>query len=224
MKRFELYLILVGVVFMPSCSQLGSQNETRSIVWDVDNLESIGGYEITVLGTPQVIETSDGKALEFNGAGDGLIIEALPLAGAEAFTLEIIFRPDPGGLAAPRLLHMQEQGSKHRVLIETRLTDDGLWYLDTYVNSAKDSHTIIDTQKTHPMGEWYNATLVCSGWQMRHYVNGVEEMSAPLVLAPLGNGKTSIGVRMNKICWFKGAIRKIRFTPNVIRPEKFLKP
>jgi hypothetical protein len=59
---------------------------------------------------------------------------------------------------------------------------------------------------------------------MGHYVNGIEGMSGNLAFAPLGPGKTSIGVRMNRVFWFKGAILKIRFTPRVLRPEQFLKP
>ena len=119
---------------------------------------------------------------------------------------------------------MQEDGSRHRILIEARFMDDGYWYLDTFVNSAKDSYTLIDAGKTHRLGEWYNVTLMCDGREMRHYVNGQKELSAPLALGPLRDGKTSTGMRMNKVCWFKGAIRKIRYTPKVLQPEKFLKP
>jgi len=35
-------------------------------------------------------------------------------------------------------------------------------------------------------------------------------------------GTTSLGVRLNKVHWFKGAIRTVRFTPRALKPEEFL--
>ena len=194
------------------------------IVWEVDNLKSIGGYETTILGSPKVIETEKGRAVEFDGAKDGLLVEALPLAGAERFTLEIIFRPSAKGLREQRFLHLQENNAEYRMLIETRLTDKDLWYLDTYIKNAKADQTLVESANTHPVGQWYNATLVYDGRQMRHYVNGVKEMSAKLAFSPLKDGKTSIGVRINQVYWFKGAVRKVRFSQRVLTPEEFLQP
>jgi hypothetical protein len=194
----------------------------NGIVWDVDNLKSIGGYETTVLGSPKIIETETGKAVEFNGAKDGLVVEALPLAEAERFTLEIIFRPDAKGPKEQRFLHLQENNTEYRILIETRLTDDNQWYLDTYIKSAKGNQTLAEAANTHPVGQWYNATLVYDGQEMRHYINGVKEMSEKLAMAPLSEGKTSIGVRINRMYWFKGAIHKVRFTRRVLAPEELL--
>lgn len=194
------------------------------IVWDIDNLESIGGHKTTILGSPEVIETSNGKVVEFDGAKDGLIVENIPLAGARKFTIEIIFRPDANGLKEQRFLHLQENHTEYRLLIETRLTDDHQWYLDTYINSAKGSQTLVEPANTHRLGQWYNATLVYDGREMRHYVNGVKEMSEKLAFGPLGEGKISIGVRINQVFWFKGAIRKVRFTRQPLEPEEFLKP
>lgn len=194
----------------------------NGIVWDIDNLKSIGGHETTVLGSPKIIETETGKAVEFDGVKDGLVVEALPLAGAERFTLEIIFRPDAKGPKAQRFLHLQENNREYRILIETRLTDDNQWYLDTYIKSAKGDQTLAEAANTHPVGQWYNATLVYDGQEMRHYINGVKETSEKLALAPLSEGKTSIGVRINQVYWFKGAVRKLRFTRRVLALEEFL--
>ena len=194
------------------------------VLWDVDNLESIGGHKTTVLGAPKVIETDNGRAVEFDGAKDGLLVEKLPLAGAEKFTLEIIFRPDAKGPEEQRFLHLQEDGCEYRILIETRLTDNDLWYLDTYINTAKGDKTLVEPANTHPVGKWYNATLVYDGREMRHYVNAVKEMSAELPFSPLNKGKTSIGVRINRVYWFKGAIRSVRFTRGILTPEEFLQP
>ena len=64
--------------------------------------------------------------------------------------------------------------------------------------------------------------LVYDGIAMRHYVDGKEELSGPLSVAPLGRGRTSIGVRMNRMYWFKGAILKARFTPRALSPQEFM--
>jgi hypothetical protein len=75
----------------------------------------------------------------------------------------------------------------------------------------------------HPIGPWYHAALVFDGKEMRHYVDGKQEMSGPLTISPLTAGKTTIGVRMNRVYWFKGAVSKARFTARALRPEQFMK-
>jgi hypothetical protein len=57
---------------------------------------------------------------------------------------------------------------------------------------------------------------------MHHFVDGKEELSGALVIQPLGSGNTSIGVRMNRVFWFKGAVRKARFTPRALAPQEFM--
>ena len=104
--------------------------------WNIDNLDAIGGHAVTVLGNPAVIETAQGQAVEFDGEDDGIVLDVHPLTGAEAFTVEVIFRPYPYGLTEQRCFHMQENGSDARVLFETRLTDDDQWFLDTFVQSG----------------------------------------------------------------------------------------
>jgi hypothetical protein len=59
---------------------------------------------------------------------------------------------------------------------------------------------------------------------MRHYVNGAPECAARIALAPLGPGRTAIGMRANRVHWFKGAIRRARFTPRALKPDEMLKP
>jgi len=193
------------------------------VVWAVDNLKSIGENTVTVLGAPKIIETSAGRALEFDGKQDGLLVSAQPLAGLKAFTLEVIFRPDAGGPNEQRFLHLQENGSENRVLIETRLRADGLWFLDTYIRSDETDETLFAEKFTHPVGRWYQAALVFDGSEMRHYVNGVRELSSKITFSPLHEGRTSIGVRINQVHWFKGAIRTIRFASRPLQPSEFLK-
>lgn len=194
-----------------------------TLVWKVDALESIGGFKPTVWGSPRVIETSRGRALEFDGAKDGLLVDVHPLAGWREFTLEVVFRPDAGGPKEQRFLHLQEESTENRILIETRLTDDGRWFLDTFIKSDSTDQTLLAKDFLHPVGEWHQAALVFDGKVMRAYVNGIEELSAPIQFTPPRVGRTSIGVRANRVYWFKGAIREVRMTPRALSPGEFLR-
>ena len=227
MKKLLASVSLLLVTFLCSCTLLSPQqapHSAASSTWNVDNTVSIAGHKTTVLGSPTVIATGKGSAVQFDGQKDGLIVQALPLAGAHKFTLEIFFRPDAKGQKEQRFLHLQQNATENRILIETRLTDDNQWYLDTYIQTPKGALALFNPQNTHPVGKWYNAALVYDGRQMRHYVNGVKEMSGALAFSSLGRGRTSIGVRMNRLFWFKGAVRHVRFTPRVLNPEDFLQP
>jgi len=194
------------------------------IVWNLDNLKSIGGHAVTVVGDPRVIETDGSKAIEFDGRDDAVYVDANPLAGLGAFTVEVVFRPAAGGPKEQRFLHFQPEGSEDRVLFETRLPEGGQWFLDTYLQTGEGKHTLFAEKFLHPLGPWYHAAIVVDGKRMRHYVNGAEELAADVKLSPLAAGQTSIGVRFNKVHWFQGAIRQIRVTPAVLAPSDFLKP
>ena len=227
MRALAVMMSVSGVVLLCSCRSVREYRgpaASGAAVWDVDNLDCIGGHRTEVLGSPAVVETVAGKAVEFDGVADGLVVDALPLAGVERFTLEIVFRPDADGPAEQRFLHLQENGTANRILIETRLVEGGKWYLDTYIHTPKGNQALFDAANTHATGKWYSAALVYDGERMRHYVDGVEEMSARLAFNPLCGGRTSIGVRMNRVYWFKGAISKVRFTPCVLERKQFLAP
>lgn len=195
-----------------------------SVVWNLDNLDSVGGHKLTIVGNPRVIETDRGKAIEFDGVDDAVFVAANPLAGLKEFTVEVVFRPATGGPREQRFLHFQPDGSEDRVLFETRLFTEGQWFLDTYLQTGPGKHTLFAEKFPHPLGPWYCATIVVDGRSMKHYVNGKEELSADVQLVPLAAGQTSIGVRFNKVHWYQGAIRQIRVTPAVLKPAEFLQP
>lgn len=194
-----------------------------AIVWNLDNLDSIGGHKVTVVGKPRVIETEKGKAIEFDGRGDGVFVDANPLAGLKSFTVEVLFRPAAGGPKEQRFLHFQPNGNEDRLLFETRVRGE-TWFLDTYLQSGAEKKTLFAEKFLHPLATWHHAAVVVDGKTMRHYVNGKEELAADVHLAPLGDGQTSIGVRFNKVHWYQGAIRQIRVSSQVLQPETFLKP
>ncbi len=196
-------------------------------IWRFDRVHQIGGYPTTVLGHPRVIDTPLGKAIEFNGVDDALFVDVHPLAGAETFTWEVVFRPDLGGAAEQRFFHLQERDPKTgldtltRLLFEIRVTGSN-WFLDSFALSGDQSKTLVDRQKLHPLGAWYHAALVYDGRELRNYVDGVLQRSAELHLAPQGSGHSSIGVRINRRDYFKGAILLARMTRRALSPAEFL--
>lgn len=216
MRRMLLAALLAG------CASPAPETK-MALSWKLDSLESIGGHPTAVLGSPKIVQTPAGRAVEFDGVKDGLQVGVHPMEGWSEFTLEVLFRPDAGGLPEQRFLHLQEEGSENRILIETRLTDDGRWFLDTYIKSGDADQTLLAKGFFHPVGKWHPAALVFDGKEMRHYVNGVLELSGPLRFAPPRKGLTSIGVRANRVFWFKGAIREIRMTPRALGPADFLR-
>lgn len=195
-----------------------------TVDWKLDNLKQIGGQAVQVVGEPRVVESDGVKAIQFDGKDDGIFLDVHPLAGAKEFTAEVIFRPDAGGPAEQRFFHMQENGSENRVMFETRLTKDGEWFLDTHIQSGEAGFTLFAEKHRHPVGRWYHAALVVDAEKMRHYVDGKLEMTTPITYRPQGPGKTSLGVRQNKVFWFQGAIRTARFTHSALAPKDFLKP
>ncbi|MGZ8848436.1 MAG: LamG-like jellyroll fold domain-containing protein, partial [Pyrinomonadaceae bacterium] len=202
--------------------KLGLAKYLNLNTWKIDNLKEIGGNQLAITGTPQVIKSPAGKAISFNGKDQGVIVHQNPIAGARAFTIEAIFRPDPGGEFEQRWLHIQEDATDNRALLEIRATGNE-WFLDTFIKSGEHKLTLYAEKFKHPLGRWYHVALVFDGVMMRHYVDGQEEMSGALNGSPLGPGKTSLGVRMNHVSWFKGAIRVARFTQRALAPSEFLK-
>ncbi len=211
--------LLAGVILTEAREQDVSQ-----VVWQIDNLTGIGGNRTARLGAPRVVESESGRAVEFDGLKDGLLVDDLPLAGAREFTVEVIFRPDAGGPAEQRFFHLQETGSEDRILLETRVTPDNRWFLDTYIQSGAARRTLYAENFKHPVGQWYQAALVFDGREMRHYVNGNLELAGELNFTPLSQGQTSVGVRHNQVFWFKGAMRLARFSRRALVPKEFLQP
>src|SRR5262249_2428227 len=197
-------------------------------LWTFDRIDSIGGHPATVFGHPRVIDTPEGKAVAFNGVDDALFLNLHPLAGAEKFTWEVIFRPDSDGKREQRFFHLQERDSNtgddtlNRLLFEIRIID-GQWCIDSFVKSADGTATLLNRKHLHPFGPWYHAAMVYDGRWFRNYINGVQEGEAEVHLAPQGPGHTSAGVRINKVDYFKGAILQSRFTRRALSPSEFLK-
>ena len=186
-------------------------------VWRVDQTGSIAGHTPTVLGAPRAVESPHGKVLSFDGVRDGLIVPANPLAGCEVFTIEVLFRPAAGGPEEQRFLHVEDE-SGARALIETRLTPDGQWALDTFLLSGENRLPLLDRTRLHPANTWHWVALRYDGRRLSSFVNGVKELEGEVAFPPMKPGRVSLGVRQNLVYWFKGEIAEVRFHP-VSLPE-----
>ncbi len=200
---------------------MGSQHKEEHVIWRLDNLEEIGGHKVTVVGSPKVIDTPGGKAIEFDGVNDGIFLDVHPLAGMTEFTVEVVFKPYPDGQPEQRFFMMQEAETTERVMFETRLTAEDQWFVDTFMQSKGNDYTMYAVGDTHELGPWYHAAIVMDGKNFKHYVNGKMELGKEVEFTPQKPGRTSLGVRMNKVYWYKGAIRTARFTPKA-KPSEFL--
>jgi hypothetical protein len=237
--RKPLFIIPVAFVlsvslFLPNSARAqnrkiasGQENTMQTTIWRFDQIESVGGHPATAVGHPHLIDSPYGKAVEFNGIDDALFIPVHPLANASAFTWEIIFRPDADGAEAQRFFHLQEvdpatgQDTDSRMLFEIRIVN-GQWCLDSFATSNGQGKTLLNCQLLHPLGKWYRATAVYDGKTFSNYVDHELEGSGELQLAPQGPGRTSLGTRINKTFFFKGAVFMARMTPRALTPDQFL--
>jgi len=195
--------------------------------WRFDSVDQVGGHTATILGHPRVTGTALGPAVAFDGTADALQLDVHPLAGARTFTMEMIFRPDAGGGEEQRFFHLQEMDPQTgrptatRLLFELRIVE-GRWCLDGVAYSGTQSKVLIDRTKLHSLGAWHHAALVYDGRELRDYVDGVLQGSAAVELATQGPGRTSIGTRLDRRSFFKGAIFEARMTPRALDPSDFL--
>ena len=95
--------------------------------------------------------------------------------------------------------------------------------LDSYNQSGAANQALMNGTALHPLGSWYHVASVYDGKEFSNYVDGVREGSAELHLAAHGPGHASVGVRINKVFYFKGAVHLARFTRRALAPSEFLR-
>ncbi|MFN3838123.1 MAG: LamG-like jellyroll fold domain-containing protein [Brevundimonas sp.] len=219
---------LLGVgaagLLVSACATVG-RPAARQTVWTFDRLSDIGGERTMVEGGPALIDSPYGQAMLFDGVDDALFIDRHPLAGAQTFTFEALFRPD-GGAFEQRWFHLAEKApagqppSQTRFLFEIRVVGDR-WYLDAFTRGPGYNHTLIFPERLYPCGQWSHVAQTFDGAAYRAYVDGVLQGQAPLAFTPQGPGRASVGCRMNRVNFFKGAVRQARFTHAALTPEQF---
>lgn len=218
----RLRLFATAALAFCLCSQAFGQ--IRSIEWSADSFDP--SMQVEMLGAPGMIYTSMGTALEFDGKGDAIFVGSVPVKGMEEFTIQMIFKPYGNAPFEQRFMHMGEYNGA-RIMFESRVKPDNTWYFDAFVHmgTKEESKALVNESLTHPTDRWYNLALTVSKDGIASYVDGVQQSSYPLKYDRLaiGEGVTSVGVRQNMVCWFKGAILKILVTPKVLAPDQFLK-
>lgn len=197
-----------------------------TINWILNGLDRIAGHPVSVRGNPSV----DADGIRFDGRGDQLIIGGHPLPGATAFTVEALFRPEAGVNQAndPRFFHLMDpdDASERRLMMEIRVNAEGRWSFDAMLRTDAGEKALLDLSLQHPTGEWAATAVVYDGATLKAFVNGTEELRAPLsfhreIFGP--GAVVSLGARMNQVHHFAGMIRMLRFTPAALAPHELLR-
>jgi hypothetical protein len=209
------------------------------VVWNFDRLDRIGGNPAHVDGQPKIVTTAAGKAVQFDGIHDGLFIDKHPLAGFSQFTFEALVRPD-GGEQAQRWFHLAETDpatgldattdpgnptadKNPRFTFELRVVDGDKVYFESFTHGSTYQSALADKNKVHPVGRWYVVSQTYDGKMHRSYVNGELEKEGPLAFTPQGPGHSSVGIRINHVSPFKGAVMRARFAPRALAVSDLMK-
>lgn len=210
--------------------------QARQELWVLDNLSYAGTRPVTVEGHPHVIDAPVGRAIEFDGMADSLLVKGRPLVGTPRFTIEVLIRPD-GGEFEQKFLHVAEtdpstgqdvrpEGDNHdvnnRIMFELRAVKDQ-FYIDGFLNSAAGHVAVAVPEKVHPVGKWYVLAQTYDGKRYRTYVDGVLQGQADAPFVPQKAGNVRVGARMSQVAHFKGAIARIRFSDRALVPAELMK-
>jgi hypothetical protein len=221
MKIYFNFIFIIGVLIMFSNKSLNAQMNNGT--WEYKLADLKAGMEgLSIAGNPKIVSSPYGDAVHFNGEGDAFFLAANPLNKLTSFTAEVLIKPDLDGPKQQRFIHIGDVDGD-RLMIETRITDDGQWYLDTYLQCGKAQMTVVDPKLVHPIGGWYHVALTLDkNGQITNYINGKVEIISHIDFKPINSGETSIGVRRNKVFWYKGSIYKLKISPEVLEPKNFM--
>lgn len=223
----KLIAVVLSGFALTACTTMETA-VTGQTAWTFDRLDKIGGVVTRVEGQPRIIDSPLGKAIEFDGVDDALFVDNHPLAGMANFTFEAYFRPD-GGAFEQRWFHLASdeipgaEPTNTRFLFEIRVVEDR-WYLDAFTRGPGYNETLITPEKTFPVGQWYHVAQTYDGKTYKSFVNGELQDSADIAFKAQGPGKSSVGVRINRVNYFKGAVRQARFTDHALDPSQFMPP
>lgn len=192
----------------------GAQTEAKSaepvhaVAWPLDDLSQVGGYAVDRVGEPKLLAQSPGGVC-LDGSKDGLLFPVNPLDAQYEFTVQALVRPAPGGEFKQQFLHLQDDDGENRVLLETR-TKGNRWQLHAFVKSGE-AQGDIESASSHSTGEWSWVALTHADGTFRLYVNGQQEGSATIAVAPMKRGEMAVGFRMSRENWFNGCVSELRF-------------
>lgn len=185
-------------------------------VWTFGERERIGNHPVTLSGAPTIVADPGGPSMCFQGEPDAALLDVNPIAGWRNFTIEALIKPNSAGSAEQRFLHIEDARAA-RVLLELRIVSPHEWALDTFLFDSPQSRlTLLDRARVHSTDEWHWVALTYDGETMKHYVDGTRELEGPLAFRAMEQGRMSIGVRLNKVSWYQGCIREVRFSPRAL--------
>jgi hypothetical protein len=226
--------IILLFLILASCNV--KPDQTYSEIWELKSLKKTGGHYIEVFGTgpdgdkgPEIVKTDRGKAIQFDGIDDRLLVDFNPIGDSKEFTIEVVFKPYPAYdiSNAPRFIHIQDPGDalNKRVMIELRLTQNNEWYLDGFMLTDAGELTLADSNLTHPVGDWFHVALTYKDDTFKTFVNGIREESGLVSFKEElvnGTGKTSIGGRMDQRNYYCGLIQTLKITHRALESEDFM--
>ncbi len=224
-KRF--YKIVFIVLFTSSQIIHGQLKKSSSINdlttrWIISEVITTSDSIISITGNPLLYNSTDFKSVSFNGISDGIFIDSLPLKDLHQFTVEAVFYPEKDGPFEQRFFHCGTIRG-NRIMFETRTTASE-WYFDAFIKCKDKGLALANPELLHPLNRWYHVAFVIDEGELTSYVNGEKELQDTLDFYPILDGMTSIGVRQNKVSWFKGKIYSITITPRALTSEEFSIP
>ncbi len=209
---FPLIYSLITLCLFLSCG-----NGAETVTWEIDSIEEVAGMPIEISGSPGIITSEGRSVVEFDGKGDGLLVQSNPTAHWNNFEIEVDIKPYPAfpDNVEQRFLHIQDPDNENRrILIELRLNENNEWYGDWFIKTENESLTLVDPTQTHPLDEWATITLRYEDGKVTGLINGKIQAEGNIkYLSPGTTAHTSIGTRMDQRSWFKGAIKEVRFIP-----------
>jgi hypothetical protein len=214
--RYQTIFAALLVLVVSGCAQ-------QPTVWTFKEPDRIGNNAISRSGAPSMVEENGRRSMCFNGEPDAALLDVNPIAGMRSFTIEALIKPRTAGSAEQRFLHIEDQRAA-RVLLELRIVAPREWALDTFLFDSPQSRlTLLDRAKAHSTDEWHWVALTYDGTTMTQYVDGTRELAGPVAFRAMEQGRMSLGVRLNKVSWYQGCIREIRFTPRALAASQLRK-
>lgn len=208
---------IIALTISGTCSAYAAANSAAEpVVWKLESTSRIGDHATTVLGSPRVVRDGKDAAICFDGASDAIFLSTNPIEGWPQFTVEALIKPNAVGPEEQRFLHIEDERAS-RLLLETRLMLGKEWALDTFLFVSPEVRLpLLDRKLLHPTEQWQWVALTFDGETMTHFVNGKKELEGKVAFKPMTSGRMSLGVRLNKVSWYKGCIREVRFTPKAL--------
>lgn len=180
--------------------------------WYVPELLAGDRLGAVVFGNPRVVRVrgSSRDAGEFNGTSDGIVMRTTWPIAHPTFFVQAEVLVLPGGTSEQRFVHVQEEGSNNRALLELRLSGRTAWYVDTILVSDGRACILQDNTRTHRVNAWHTVRLEYDGECLRHLVDGDVECEGimPRAHAP-GPGFVSLGMRGNRESHLRGRLREV---------------